>query len=378
MPGSSQPFCCLLARPQPSHLAGAQLRGGPGQSPGGPGMEIPQGRGYPGWDERGGWRYAGMGILWGIEIPREWRYLGRERVPGLHSPGLEFHGVWVPPRWRCRGAGDAPPSRFFSRTFDPPAATAWARAAPVPGVSPGSPHPLNTPMSGGPSAPEPPEPCPTPGMPAAPHGHTPERWRGCRLPSPRSLGCTPDCSPHSRGSRLPLTVQGRRLSGLRAARSGPAVNGAAVPQSYVTGGAAPGRTGPPSRLRPSRRRTYPSRRRFLLLVGTRGRQSPGWRPRCAPLLHSPAAGGDLSVCHTPARDPAESPPAWVGTPMPPRHPTVPPPGAAGDPSVPRTLPCHSCLWVGSRPTTPLPLLRTPLCHPIATTSYRQGPSPHHP
>lgn len=29
MPGSSQPFCCLPARPQPSHLEGAQLLGDP-------------------------------------------------------------------------------------------------------------------------------------------------------------------------------------------------------------------------------------------------------------------------------------------------------------------------------------------------------------
>lgn len=341
---------------------------------------------------------------------------GEERPLGRHYLGLGVPGVWVPPQRRCRGAGDAPRSRFFPRSGDSPAATAWARAAPAQGVSPGSPYPLNTPMPRAPSAPEPPQPCPTPGMPTAPHGHTPERRRGRRLPSPGSLGCTSGCSPHSPGSRLPLTVQGGRLSGLRAARSGPAVNGAAVPQSYVTGGAAPGRTGPPSRLRPSRRRTYPSRRQFRPLVGTRGRQSRGWGPRCAAPLHPPAAGGDPSVCPRQARDPADSPPAWVGTPMPPRHPTVPPPGAAGDPpcatdpaasflpmgrdspchplatAVDPTVPpyCHHQLQTGTFPSPPLrqaphcatPRLGTPLCHPLLLYQGPQlcqlccgGPSP---
>lgn len=116
-----------------------------------------------------------------------------------------------------------------------------------------------------------PQPCPTPGMPAVPHGAS----SGPRLAPPGSLGCPPPPLARSPGSLLPCRAGGGG-SELRAASSGPAVNVAAVPQSYVTGGAAPGRTGPPGPLR-SAPVAAASRTHIPPATG----DSPGWGPDCA-------------------------------------------------------------------------------------------------
>lgn len=165
--------------------------------------------------------------------------------------------------------------------------------------------------------------CPTPGIPAAPQGDTPEPRRGCRLPpsgSPRlhPLHRPPPPAP---GSSLPCRAGGGG-HGLRAACSGPAVNGAAVPQSYVTDGAAPGKTAPtppadrsapppppppppaPSHAPSPPPATIPAAGRNPL-----GDDPRGCGPRCAPPFATPYCWwGHLDATPTPqSRGSAESP-----------------------------------------------------------------------
>ena len=136
------------------------------------------------------------------------------------------------PGWGQRGNGDAlPPGR------SPPGSTCIAPAQEVPRA------PCNHPIPANPSARSPP---PIPGAPryrSAPHTAA----VGAAAPSVGPSRLLPVVPPPHR-TRIPVPHSrflpyraGPVAAGteLRAESSGPAVNGAAMPQSYVTGGAGP-------------------------------------------------------------------------------------------------------------------------------------------
>lgn len=234
MPGSSQPFWCLLARPQPSHLKGEQLQGGGTQGAGPPRVGGDTGDG-----DSVGPGLARAGGAWGWGYPEVG---GEERLQTRRCPGGGLGGSrdGAPPRWGWPRDGDGDTATVGPAASSPRAGP--PRGCSSPGGFPqpplGPPH-TRTPLypRAQPQKKKAKKTQKAPRFPAAPHGAA----VGAAAPT----GCIPSIQPPPRlpifappPPRLPCRAGGggRRL---RAVRSGPAVNGAAVPQSYVTGGAGP-------------------------------------------------------------------------------------------------------------------------------------------